>query len=160
MIFAMANRVDSPSSAHDNPNGSLQQFQYSDGTPSPLNQTCTYQADDLSRIAQVDCGSGGPWAQKFSYDPFGNINKSIPPSRTGLTYAASYSTATNQVSSGITPTPAYDKNGNQLTSTPATLTWNALNQPITVDTSSVNSSATYDALGRMVEKSSGSTIWK
>ena len=64
------------------------------------------------------------------------------------------------MSSGITPTPAYDKNGNQLTSTPATLTWNALNQPITVDTSSVNSSATYDALGRMVEKSSGSTIWQ
>jgi len=64
------------------------------------------------------------------------------------------------VSSGITPTPAYDKNGNQLTSTPATLTWNALNQPVSIDTSSASSSAVYDALGRMVQKSSGGSIWK
>ena len=64
------------------------------------------------------------------------------------------------MSSGITPTPAYDKNGNQLTSTPATLTWNALNQPVSIDTSSASSSAVYDALGRMVQKSSGGSIWK
>jgi len=48
---------------------------------------------------------------------------------------------------GISPAPTYDKNGNQLTSTPATLTWDALNQPATVN----STSATYDALGRMVE---------
>jgi len=52
------------------------------------------------------------------------------------------------VSGGITPTPTYDGNGNQKTATPATLTWNALNQPITVN----STSATYDALGRMVEE--------
>ncbi len=46
-----------------------------------------------------------------------------------------------------TPVPSYDKNGNELTSTPATLTWDALNQPATVN----STSATYDALGRMVE---------
>jgi RHS repeat-associated protein len=40
-----------------------------------------------------------------------------------------------------------------LTSTPANLTWNALNQPITVN----STGATYDALGRMVEKGSGGT---
>ena len=52
------------------------------------------------------------------------------------------------VSGGITPTPTYDGNGNQKTATPATLTWNALNQPITVN----STTATYDALGRMVEE--------
>ena len=57
------------------------------------------------------------------------------------------------VSGGITPTPTYDANGNQTSATPATLTWNALNQPITVN----STSATYDALGRMVEKGVGST---
>ncbi len=56
------------------------------------------------------------------------------------------------MSSGITPSPTYDANGNQLTSTPATLTWNALAQPVSVNTIT----ATYDALGRMVEKGVGS----
>jgi RHS repeat-associated protein len=59
---------------------------------------------------------------------------------------------TNQVSS-LSPLPTYDANGNQLTSTPATLTWNALNLPISVN----STTATYDALGRMVEKGSGGT---
>ena len=57
------------------------------------------------------------------------------------------------VSGGITPTPTYDANGNQTSATPATLTWNALNQPITVN----STTATYDALGRMVEKGVGTT---
>jgi RHS repeat-associated protein len=131
-----------------NANGSLQQFQYTDGSPSPLSQTCTYSADDLSRIASVNCGNS-TWAQNFSYDAFGNINKTVPSGATGTSYQAAYSTVTNQVSGG----PSYDANGNQLTSTPASLTWNALNQPITVN----STTATYDALGRMVEKGSGST---
>ena len=45
------------------------------------------------------------------------------------------------VSSGITPTPTYDANGNQTSATPATLTWNALNLPISVN----STTATYDA---------------
>ena len=78
----------------------------------------------------------------------GNINNSIPSGATCTAYSAAYSRVTNQVSSGITPTPTYDANGNQTTSTPALLTWNALAQPITVN----STTATYDALGRMVEK--------
>jgi RHS repeat-associated protein len=106
-------------------------------------QTCTYSADELSRIASVNCGNS-TWAQNFTYDAFGNIQK------TGSSnYIAAYSTVTNQVSGG----PSYDANGNQLTSTPATLTWNALNLPISVN----STTATYDALGRMVEKGSGGT---
>jgi len=107
-----------------NTNGSLQQFQFTDGSPSPLGQTCTYQADDLSRIASVNCGNS-TWTQNFSYDPFGNLKKAVPVGGTGITYAAGYSTVTNQVSSGISPTPTYDANGNQKTSTATTFTWNA-----------------------------------
>jgi RHS repeat-associated protein len=135
-----------------NANWSLQQMAYTDGSPSPLSQTCTYSADDLSRIASVNCGSS-TWAQNFSYDAFGNINKSVPGGATGTAYGAAYSTVTNQVSSGVSPAPSYDGNGNQLTSTPATLTWNALNLPISVN----STTATYDALGRMVEKGVGGT---
>lgn len=133
-----------------NANASLQKMVYTDGNDSTKNQTCTYSADDLSRMASVNCGSS-TWAQNFTYDPFGNINKANAGNAT--TYAAAYSTATNQVSSGITPAPTYDKNGNQLTSTPASLTWNAWNVPISVN----STTATYDAQGRMVEKGSGST---
>jgi RHS repeat-associated protein len=86
------------------------------------------------------------WVQAFTYDAFGNINKTGNP---GTSYSAAYSPVTNQVSGG----PSYDANGNQLTSTPATLTWNALNLPISVN----STTATYDALGRMVEKGSGGT---
>lgn len=112
-----------------------------------LSQICTYSADDLSRIASTSCGTS-TWGQTFSYDPFGNIKKTVPGGYSGTPYAAAYSTVTNQVSSGVTPAATYDANGNQLTSTPATLTWNALNQPVTVNTTT----ATYDALNRMVEK--------
>ncbi|MGA9672289.1 MAG: hypothetical protein WBQ94_23955, partial [Terracidiphilus sp.] len=98
-----------------------------------INQTCTYSADDLSRIASTSCGSS-TWGQNFSYDPFGNITKTVKSGYAGTAYAPTgYSNVTNQVSGGITPTPTYDANGNQTTSTPATLTWNALNQPISVN---------------------------
>ena len=130
-----------------NANWSLQQMAYTDGSPSPLSQTCSYTADDLSRIASNSCVNSGvaQWAQTFAYDAFGNINKT--GSNGGTSYAAAYSTVTNQVSTGVTAT--YDANGNQLTTTtPTYLTWNALNVPIQVN----STTATYDALGRMVEK--------
>jgi RHS repeat-associated protein len=127
-----------------NANGSLKQTVLTDTNDTSKNQTCTYSADDLSRISSASCG--GAWAQTFTYDPFGNITKAG-----SITYAASYSTATNQVSGGVPF--SYDANGNQLSSTPATLTWNAQNEPISVN----STTAIYDALGRMVETASGST---
>jgi len=133
-----------------NGNWSLQKMVYTDGNDATKDQTCTYSADDLSRIASTSCGTS-TWGQTFTYDPFGNIKKSVPSGYSGTAYAAAYSTVTNQVSTGITPAPTYDKNGNQLTSTPATLTWNALNVPITVATASDTTTAIYDALGLMVE---------
>ena len=52
------------------------------------------------------------------------------------------------------PSPTYDLNGNQknLTATGESISWNALNQPISMN----GVTATYDALGRMVETGSGS----
>ncbi len=116
-----------------NPNGSLHQMVYTDGSPNAKSQTCNYTSDDLNRIASLNCGNT-VWAQTFTYDPFGNITKSVPAGDTGINYKAAYSPVTNQVSSGVTA--SYDANGNQLTSTPATLTWNALNQPISVNSTS------------------------
>jgi len=139
-----------------NANGSLYRYVYTDGgTPSAPSQTCTYGADDLSRIASVSCvnGTTSELAQNFTYDPFGNIQKTVPTGGTGFAYSAAYHTATNQVSSGITPAPVYDLNGNQknLTATGESISWNAQNQPISMN----GVTATYDALGRMVETGSG-----
>ncbi len=134
-----------------NANGSLAQMTYNDSSDTTKNQNCAYSADDLSRISSVNCGNA-TWAQNFSYDAFGNINKTVPSNATGGSYTAAYSPITNHVSSGISPLPNYDGIGNQLNSTGATLTWNAAAQPITVNGTAAN----YDALGRMVETGASS----
>jgi RHS repeat-associated protein len=123
-----------------------------DGNDATKNQTCTYAADDLSRLASASCG--GAWAQTFTYDPFGNIAKGGSGS-----YTAAYNNVTNQVSSGISPLPTYDANGNALKSTGlSSLTWNAAGQPATVTALTGGAIAgTYDALGRLVETLQGST---
>jgi len=131
-----------------NANWSLQKMVLTDTNDSTKNQTCTYSADDLQRIASANCSSA--WEQTFTYDPFGNISKTANPGP-GTSYAAAYSYLTNRISSGVTAT--YDSNGNQTQNTWATFAWNAAGQPVTVN----GISATYDALGRMVETVNGST---
>jgi len=135
-----------------NPNWSLQQMQIVDTNDSSKSQTCTYTADDLRRISSVNCGSN-TWAQNFSYDAFGNINKAGAGNATS--YVAAYSAITNQVSGG----PSYDSNGNQLNSTGLTsISWNAAGVPVSVTPLSGGATAgTYDALGRLVETTSAST---
>lgn len=130
-----------------NQNWSLQQLQLTDTNDSTKSQTCTYSADDLQRLASVNCSSA--WEQTFTYDPFGNITKTANPGP-GQGYLAGYSALTNRVNSGVVAT--YDANGNQTQNTWAIFAWNAANQPVTVN----GISATYDALGRMVETENGS----
>jgi RHS repeat-associated protein len=134
-----------------NPNASLQQMQITDTNDSTKNQTCAYAADDLRRIASVNCGTS-TWAQNFSYDAFGNINKANAGNATS--YVAAYSAITNQVTGG----PAYDGNGNQLSSTGLrSINWNAAGNAVTVTPQSGSAvSGTYDAVDRLVETSSSS----
>lgn len=131
-----------------NPNWSLQQKTQTDTNDSSKNQTCNYSADDLQRIASVNCATA--WEQTFSYDAFGNIKKTANPGP-GQGYLAGYNYVTNRVNSGVVAT--YDANGNQTQNTFATFAWNAASQPVTVN----GIGATYDALGRMVETVNGST---
>jgi RHS repeat-associated protein len=135
-----------------NANWSLGQMQIADTNNSGNNQTCTYSADDLKRVASVNCGSS-TWAQNFTYDAFGNINKAGVGGATS--YIAAYSAVTNQVSGG----PGYDKNGNQLNSTGLqSISWNAAGNPISVTPLSGGAIAgTYDAFGRLLATTSGST---
>jgi RHS repeat-associated protein len=133
-----------------NANSTLNQMQITDTNDATKSQTCTYTADDLSRLKSVNCGSS-TWAQNFTYDAFGNINKSGSGN-----YAAAYNALTNQVSSGVAT--SYDANGNQLSSTGlSSISWNAAGQPATVTALTGSPIAgTYDALGRLVETAQGS----
>jgi RHS repeat-associated protein len=139
-----------------NPNWSLNQMHIADTNDSTKNQTCTYSADDLKRLASVSCGTS-TWAQNFTYDPFGNINKANAGNATS--YPAAYNAVTNQVSSGISPLPGYDKNGNQLSSTGLdSISWNAAANPVSITPLSGSAIAgTYDAFGRLVAITSGGT---
>jgi len=123
-----------------NPNGSLRQLVVADQRNSGNVQTCNYSADDLSRIASVNCGS--VWAQTFSYDAFGNITKSG-----SVSWMPGYSTSTNRYSLGGT---SYDADGNLLNdSLGHAYTWDAEGKQL----SGATYGFTYDAFGHLVEVS-------
>jgi RHS repeat-associated protein len=124
-----------------NPIGTLEKLGVTDPFYGGGNQTCTYTHDDVSRIASANCGS--PWAQTFSYDAFGNISKSGTTS-----FQPTYSYLTNRMTQIGSSTPTYDANGNVLTDTAHTYTWDVNGKPLSID----GVGLTYDALGRMVEQ--------
>jgi RHS repeat-associated protein len=123
-----------------NPNGTLGQLAITDPLNSSNAQTCNYTHDDLTRIASANCGS--IWSQTFTFDAFGNINKTGNSS-----FNPSYSTATNRMTQIGSSTPTYDANGNVTNDFLHTYAWDSNGRPVTID----GIVATYDALGRMVE---------
>ena len=135
-----------------NPNNSLATLKTTDTvTGASDSQTCNYTHDDMARVASANCGS--LWNQTFSYDAFGNINKSAT---IGISFTPGYSATTNQFTSlpGITPT--YDVDGRLTYDGANHYTWDVDSKLHTVDTSP-STTVTYDALGRMVEKAVGTT---
>jgi RHS repeat-associated protein len=136
-----------------NANSSLQKLAITDAFNSADNQTCNYSHDDLSRIAQADCGSGG-WGQSFTYDPFGNITKNVLANHSGNSFQPTYSAATNKMT--LLPgnfTPTYDANGNVTNDSNHTYAWDADGNSISLD----GVGLTFDALDRMVEQNRSGT---
>jgi len=135
-----------------NANGTLQTQDITDGFNSADTQNCSYVYDDITRVTSANCGSAA--AQTFSYDPFGNINKSGSP----LQFQPSYSPSTNHMTSIAGFTPTYDSNGNVTNDSFHNYAWDAEGHSITVDAGLSDAvSVTYDALDRMVEQKRGST---
>src|SRR5581483_4400615 len=60
-----------------NSNGTLQQLSIFDLFDTANNQTCNYGYDDLSRLSSANCGTAAN--QSFTYDAFGNIQKTGSP---------------------------------------------------------------------------------
>ena len=137
-----------------NPNGTLQQLAITDQVDTGDSQTCNYTYDDLARIASGNCGAS-VWNQNFSFDPFGNITKTVPTGSTGTAFQpTSYGATTNQITN--TPPYAYDGNGNLSADMAHSYTWDFYGEMITVDSGASNGVClTYDALGRAVEKGVG-----
>ena len=139
-----------------NANSTVQTQNITDGFNTADTQNCSYGYDDLTRLTSASCGSAA--AQTFSYDSFGNINKSGSP----YSFAPQYSSSTNRMTclggsgpsctGGIIPT--YDNNGNVTSDTFHSYTWDADGHAITVDAGLSDAvTISYDALGRMVEQS-------
>jgi len=105
-----------------NANGTLTSLGITDQIHSANSQTCSYGYDDLQRNATFNCGSSIQ-QQNFSYDVFGNINKTVPTGGTGTSYQPTYSSSTNRMTALPGFTPTYDANGNVLTDSVNTYTW-------------------------------------
>jgi RHS repeat-associated protein len=141
-----------------NPLGTLGILAVADPFNGANAQTCTYTHDDLARIGSttnpatspgVNCVNGSQqtvWSQDFSFDPFGNINKSGNSS-----FGATYSSSTNHMTQIGSSTPTYDSNGNVTNDFLNNYAWDANGRPVTADTVGL----TYDALGSMVEQNRG-----
>lgn len=132
-----------------NANGTLRTLQITDGFNSAGNQTCNFGTsttagyDDLGRLVSANCGS--VWSQTFSYDPFGNITKSGTSA-----WMPGYNQSTNHYALGGT---TYDADGNLLTDTFHSYTWNVYGRPASIDSTTL----TYDAFDQMVEKNASGT---
>ncbi len=143
-----------------NANGSLNGLAIVDGINSSNTQTCAYGTsstpgyDPLGRLLSAVCANSGGtnvWGQAFSYDMYDNVTKSVPTGDTGFAWAPGYSATNNHEN-----VSTYDSNGNVLTDTFHTYTWNQDNHP-TAFTDVPVTGMTYDAFGRRVEQNNNGT---
>ena len=124
-------------------NGSLKSLTITDGLDSGGSQTCTFTYDDITRLSGDSCP--GVWSQTFSYDQYDNLTQAGSSS-----WNPGYNTKNQYSSIGAT----YDPSGN--------LTYDGSSVHYTWDSygkmsSSGSTTVTYDAFGRAVETTVGST---
>ncbi len=139
-----------------NPNGSLEELVITDQLNPADSQTCNYTHDALGRVASANCGAS-TWSQTFSYDPFGNITKTVPGGSTGTSFQPSYdyTNYTNRITSS--PFTYNSNNGDMAADNSHAYSWDTENKLTGIDSgTSSGICQTYDALGRVVEQDKGS----
>jgi hypothetical protein len=148
-----------------NSNQTLRKLVTTDGFNSGGTQTCYFNPsdavstgyNDFEQLVGFDCG-GTNWGQTFSYDAFENMTKAFITGRTGTSWNPGYSATTNHYNIGT-----YDSNGNVTGDGNFTYGWNEFSKLKWAASSGTptcgtsGSCITYDALGRIVETSNGST---
>ncbi|MGA7634061.1 MAG: RHS repeat-associated core domain-containing protein [Terriglobales bacterium] len=145
-----------------NSNGTLEQLAITDQLNPADSQTCNYTHDALGRVASANCGAS-TWSQTFSYDPFGNITKTVPGGSTGTSFQPSYdyTNNTNRITSSpfsyISTNDPNGKNGNMTADNSHAYSWDTENKLTGIDAgTSSGICLIYDALGRVVEQDKGS----
>jgi hypothetical protein len=139
-----------------NANGTLGTLGITDQFESANAQSCNYGYDDMARLASVNCGAS-IWQQNFTYDPFGNVTKTVPSGGTGIAWQPGYNQTNNHITLAGT---SYDANGNLLNDSFHAYTWDVEGKAITIDSTTCGSNGTcltYDAMGRMVEQNRSGT---
>jgi RHS repeat-associated protein len=129
-----------------NANSTLGSLNITDPFNTNDTQNCAYAHDDLTRIASVNCGAS-IWQQNFSYDAFGNLDKTVPSGSAGTAFQPTYN-AKNQYATVPGATPSYDADGDVLGDGAHTYTWDAEGHYASIDSYGI----TYDALGRVVDE--------
>jgi RHS repeat-associated protein len=140
-----------------NSNGTLLSLTITDQINTANTQTCNYTHDALGRIASANCGTA-IFNQNFSYDPFGNITKTVPTGSTGTAFGPTYdyTNYTNRMTS--TPFTYNGNNGAVTADGSHGFGWDTENRVSTVDSGASNGVCiTYDALDRVVEQATGSS---
>jgi RHS repeat-associated protein len=141
---------------HWNPNGSLLDLVITDQINTTNSQSCSYTHDALGRVTSANCGCS-LWSQNFSYDPFGNITKTIAQGCTAMSFQPSYdyTNYTNRITS--TPFTYNNNNGDMTADNNHAYGWDTENKLTGIDTgTSSGACIVYDALGRAVEEDKGS----
>jgi len=139
-----------------NSNGSLQKLEITDQLNPADSQTCTYTHDTLGRVASSNCRASA-WSQTFSYDPFGNITKTVPEGSAGTAFQPSYDYTNNTNRITSSPFTYGSNNGDMTADNSHVYSWDTENKLTGVDSgTSSGICETYDALGRLVEQDTGS----
>jgi RHS repeat-associated protein len=149
-----------------NSNGTINEVAITDGLNSGGTQTCYYNPsfasgtgyDDIGRLIGVSCGS--IWAQTYSYDIYDNITESGSVSWA----CASCYNAKNQYTTALASSVSYDATGDVTNDGNNAYTWypdhelaSKVSSGSTATCGSAGECAWYDAYGRLVERSSGSS---
>jgi RHS repeat-associated protein len=124
-----------------------------DGFNAANTQSCAVGYDFMLRINSVQCTtpSVNIWGQNFTYDRYGNLNKSVLDGYPGDAFLPDYTAATNHYTLGGC-TVSYDASGNLLNDCLNTYTWDGYNSLATMNSKTL----TFDALSREVEIGVGS----
>jgi RHS repeat-associated protein len=143
-----------------NDNDTLKTLTTTDGFNAGGSLTCNSGYDDKKRITSFDCGAGN-WGQTFTYDPYDNLTKTQMASHAGTSWNPTYSATTNHYNCGVAC--IYDSNGNVKGDGVAVYGWNEFSKLAWTAASGTPTCGTsgrcitYDAFGRILETSTGST---
>jgi RHS repeat-associated protein len=126
-------------------------------SPPFSNEGWTYSYDDFYHLTQATNASNSTNNQSFTYDKVDRITYNSRSGVLNYTYPANGSATRPHAPTAVNgASRTYDANGNLLTGSGQTLTWNGENRLSTAVVGSTTTTFTYDSFGERLKKASGS----